>query len=88
LLPSYLGFVYFHVKGMKRDRGMEVYQLEKNPHSIFNRLKLDPRWTNPELMTFEEYCRMEPAARTLPNPEDLSIWPIRNQRRLKALGER
>jgi hypothetical protein len=24
-------------------------------------------------MTFEEYCRIEPAAKTLPNPEDLSM---------------
>jgi hypothetical protein len=69
-----------HVRALKKDRGMEVYPLEKNPRSVFNRLKLDPRWTNPELMTVEEYCRMESAARTLPNPEDLSIWPVRKQR--------
>jgi hypothetical protein len=88
LLPTFVGFAYFHVKGMKKDRGVGVYQLEKNPRSIFNSLKLDPSRTNPELMTFEEYCRTEPVARTLPNPEDLSIWPIRNQGRLKALGDR
>jgi glycosyltransferase involved in cell wall biosynthesis len=88
LLPTFVGFAYFHVKGMKKDRGVGVYQLEKNPRSIFNSLKLDPSRTNSELMTFEEYCRIEPIARTLPNPEDLSIWPIRNQGRLKALGDR
>jgi glycosyltransferase involved in cell wall biosynthesis len=78
LMKTFIGFAYFHVKGMKKDRGIGVYQLEKNPHSIYNRMKLDPRWTNPELMTFEEYCRIEPAARSLPNPESLLIQPVRS----------
>src|SRR5262245_31457272 len=55
LRQTHLGFVYFHVKGMKKDRGLGVYQLAKNPNSIFNIRKYDPRWTHPELMTFEEY---------------------------------
>jgi hypothetical protein len=77
LVQTHVGFVYFHVKGMKKDRGLGVYQLEKNPHSIFNIRKYDPRWTHPELLTFEEYCQIEPAARSLPNPETLGIRPIR-----------
>jgi hypothetical protein len=78
LVKTYAGFVWFHVKGMKKDRGVGVYQLEKNPHSIFNSRKLERRWTHPELMTFDEYCQLDPAARSLPNPETLGIRAIRN----------
>jgi hypothetical protein len=57
---------------MKRDRGVGIYQFEKNPDSMY-RQRIERVWTNPELMTFEEYCRLEPAARWLPNPEALGI---------------
>ena len=78
LIKTYVGFAYFHLKGMKVDRGLAVYQLEKNPQSIFNVRKFDPRWANPELMTFEDYCRIQPEAQSLPNPETLGIRPVRN----------
>jgi glycosyltransferase involved in cell wall biosynthesis len=78
LIKTYVGFAYFHLKGMKLDRGIGVYQLEKNPHSIFKHRYLERRWTNPELMTFQEYCQIEPAARSLPNPETLGIRPVRD----------
>jgi hypothetical protein len=34
VLPTFVGFAYFHVKGIKKDREVGVYQLEKNPRSI------------------------------------------------------
>lgn len=80
LFKTCVGFLYFHVKGMKKDRGIGVYQLEKNPHSIFNNRKLE-RWIHPELLTFEEYCRIEPAAQSLPKPETLGIRPVRDSAR-------
>ena len=76
LVKTFVGFVFFHVKGMKRDRGAGSYQLEKNPNSPFKKL-FEEIWTNPELISFEEYCQIEPAARGLPNPESLGIRPVR-----------
>jgi glycosyltransferase involved in cell wall biosynthesis len=75
LVHSFVGFVFFHVKGMKKDRGIGVYQLEKNPTSPYRQI-VDKLWTNPELMTFADYCRIEPAARDLPDPESLGIRPL------------
>jgi len=76
-IPTLVGFVFFHVKGMKKDRGIGVYQLEKNPNSPF-RKRVERFWTNPELITFEEYCQIEPRARSLPSPESLGIRPVRS----------
>jgi glycosyltransferase involved in cell wall biosynthesis len=74
LLKTFVGFMYFHLKGMKRDRGVGGYQ-ESNTYPVFmNQIK--ELWTNPELMTFEEYCRIEPAAGSLPDPESLGIRPL------------
>jgi len=77
-LRTFVGFVYFHMKGMKRDRGIGVYQFEKNPNSPYRRIA-DQIWTNPDLFTLEEYCQIEPEARSLPNPESLGIQPVRGQ---------
>ena len=63
---------------MKKDRGIGIYQFEKNPDSLY-RKRIEETWTNPELITFEEYCQIEPRARSLPNPESLGIRPMRSQ---------
>jgi glycosyltransferase involved in cell wall biosynthesis len=76
LVKTFVGFVFFHVKGMKKDRGIGVYQLEKNPDSPYKKIVREI-WTNPELITFEEYCQIESTARGLPNPESLGIRPVR-----------
>jgi glycosyltransferase involved in cell wall biosynthesis len=75
---SFVGFVYYHVKGMKKDRGIGIYQLEVDPNSSYSK-RLKQVWTNPELITFEEYCQIEPAACSLPDPESLGIRPVRGQ---------
>jgi hypothetical protein len=77
-MRSFAGFVFFHLKGVKKDRGISVYQLEKNPNSPYRKI-VGQIWTNPELITFEEYCQIEPAARSLPNPGSVGIQPVRSQ---------
>jgi glycosyltransferase involved in cell wall biosynthesis len=77
LFTKCLGFVFFHVKGMKRDRGVGVYDLDKNPDSPYRR-RVGAVWTDPTLVTFEEHCRVEPAASTLPHPEALGIRSVRS----------
>jgi glycosyltransferase involved in cell wall biosynthesis len=77
LIPTFVGFLFFHVKGMKRDRGISIYQLERNPSSPYKN-RIERMWTNPELFSFKEYCRIEPAARVLPDPESIGIRPVRD----------
>jgi glycosyltransferase involved in cell wall biosynthesis len=75
LIKSFAGFVFFHLKAMKKDRGAGVHQLERNPSSYYKKYAEDMR--DPEVITFEEYCRIEPAARSLPDPDSLGIRPVK-----------
>jgi glycosyltransferase involved in cell wall biosynthesis len=75
LVRSFAGFAFFHVKAMKRDRGIGVYELEKNPASDYHKIAAE-HWRDPEVMTFEEYLKIEPAARRLPRPEEMGIRPL------------
>ncbi len=77
LIPKFFGFVFFHVKGMKKDRGVGVYQFEKSPNSLYKE-PIERAWTNPPRITLEEYCKIEPAACSLPDPESLGIRPVRS----------
>lgn len=74
-IKTFVGFAYFHVKGMKKDRGIGLYHEENTNPLYLKRLK--ECWTNPELITFEEYCQIEPAARRLPEPASWGIRPVR-----------
>jgi hypothetical protein len=49
VLPTFVGFAYFHVKGMKKDRGSKCINWKKSPIEIQQRSAL----VNPELMTSE-----------------------------------
>ena len=77
LFPRFAGFSFFHLKGMKKERGRSVYQFDRNPDSPF-RAPVEQYWTDPELITFEEYLEAVPAARSLPPPESLGIRPVRD----------
>jgi glycosyltransferase involved in cell wall biosynthesis len=76
LMKTFVGFVYFHVKGMKKDRGLSPH-LSLEMMNPVHKERFEKHWTNPELITFEEYCRIEPAASCLPDPESLGIRPVR-----------
>ncbi|MBN1314240.1 MAG: hypothetical protein JXA42_02190 [Anaerolineales bacterium] len=73
--PSFVGFIYFHLKGIKRDRGLDtIYQDRDTDPLVVERM--NRIWNNPDIITFEEFCRNEPAARDLPHPESLGIQPF------------
>ncbi|HEY7322511.1 MAG TPA: hypothetical protein VIE89_33520 [Candidatus Binatia bacterium] len=78
LKQSFVGFVFFHMKGMKKDRGIGVYEFDKYSNSSY-RERIREKWMNPDLMSFEAFCRIEPAANYLPNPESLGIRPARRR---------
>jgi len=76
LTCRFVGYLFFHVKGLKKDRGIGVYQFDRDPDSLYKRV-IDRAWTEPELITMEEYQRIEPDARGLPDPASLGIRPVR-----------
>ena len=69
LKRSFVGFVFFHVKWMKSDRGTSIRQMGAK--------RFERTWINPELITFEDYCQIEPEASSLPAPEAMGIQPVR-----------
>ncbi|MDP2652913.1 MAG: hypothetical protein Q8Q08_02655 [Candidatus Omnitrophota bacterium] len=76
LKMEWAGVLFFHLKGMKRDRGTGNYELEKYPRSRYHKFVKDV-YTAPRLLEWEEFKRAEPEAARLPFPESLGIKPLR-----------
>ena len=75
LVHKYIGCLFFHVKGMKRDRGIGVYQLDQNPDSWYKQ-QIERNWANPQLQSLDELRVKLPEIRRLSNPLSLGIVPI------------
>jgi glycosyltransferase involved in cell wall biosynthesis len=74
LVPRYVGCLFYHVKGMKTDRGNTNSYFNENPDSLYRgRLKQD--WGRDDLMTLEELAAASPGIRSLPHPSALGIRP-------------
>jgi glycosyltransferase involved in cell wall biosynthesis len=78
LRHRWVGYLHYHVKGMKRDRGVGVFQFERFPDSL-DKQRIEKKWTNPALQPFAEWRAAHRHANTLPDPESLGIRP-RTQR--------
>ncbi len=74
LLHRPMGIVHYHLRGLKRDRGLDKFELEKYPNSHFHRQAKES--DNPTLITFPEFQSRYPDARALPAPQTLGIFPI------------
>jgi hypothetical protein len=74
LLHRYVGCVFYHLKGLKRDRGLG--NLARDGTSTAWQTKFEDIWTNPDLMTFEQFQLTGPAACRLPLPETIGIRPL------------
>ena len=72
-----LGPLFFHLKGMKRDRGISNYDLSENPDSFYHQL-VATCYTDPELITFQDFFQNEKLNPEIPDPLDLGIMPVRN----------
>ncbi len=75
LRHKYVGCLYFHLKGMKRDRGLGYFDFDNEPRSGYNSF-IQRKWLNPPLVTFSEFRDNEPSACSLPDPETLGIRPL------------
>jgi glycosyltransferase involved in cell wall biosynthesis len=74
LVPSYVGCLFFHLQGMKPDRGDRNFYFEKNPDSLYG---AKSRWRvgRKDLITFEELVASTPGLGELRHPEALGIHP-------------
>lgn len=78
LLHRYVGTVFYHLKGLKRDRGLG--NLARDGSLSAPMAAFVEGWTNPELITFEQYQATAPAPQRLPAPETVGIRPTQVSR--------
>lgn len=75
LVDRYAGRVFYHLKGMKQERGTSKYALAQNPQSVY-RGYIEKRWKNPALLTMDELRARDPGTLVLPDPETLGIHTL------------
>jgi hypothetical protein len=66
----HVGYMYYHAKGLKKGRGKDNYDLDKNPESYYAQFYYDT--DEEELMTFDELIQEYPQSEELqylPPPE-------------------
>jgi glycosyltransferase involved in cell wall biosynthesis len=78
MIHKWVGHLHYHVKGMKRDRGLAGFQLDKYPDSLHLPF-LQKYWMKPTLKPFSEWRAQTPYAAELPDPESLGIRPLLNR---------
>jgi hypothetical protein len=74
LVPTYIGCLFYHLKGLKRDRGYGNFYFDENPDSLYL-YRLQRYWKREQLMTYEECGAVIPDVRGLPHPATLGIRP-------------
>ena len=76
-LPSkqYQNFAYYHTKGMKKDRGINNYDLKDNPNSRYHDV-VKKYYTSPGLITIDEFKQKNPDFSNGVLPESLGIKSI------------
>jgi len=76
-----LGILFFHMKGVKKNRGIGVFDLEDSPNSIYHEW-IKKWYTNPKLIPWEKFKRENSVARNIPNPNSLG-FRILKRRKIK-----
>jgi glycosyltransferase involved in cell wall biosynthesis len=76
LRPSYVGCLFFHLRGMKADRGHQNFYFEENPESLY-RGGARQELRRDELITLDELLASRPEVGELGLPETLGIHPRR-----------
>lgn len=72
LIHRKVGCVYYHLKGMKKDRGVNKYRFNQNPDSLYKE-NIAKFWTDPKLITLQELAAQTPGLSPLPDPASLGI---------------
>jgi glycosyltransferase involved in cell wall biosynthesis len=73
-----LGILFYHLKGMKHDRGVTKYELAANPDSLFH--KYAQSWQDTQFWTLDEFRARTPGASGLPDPATLGIYSLSRTR--------
>jgi len=73
----YAGYLYYHAKGLKRDRGNTNYDLANNPNSYYQQLAKREPGEN-DLLTLEQLAERYPQSeelRYIPTPQNTVYLP-------------
>ncbi|MDH3690670.1 MAG: glycosyltransferase family 2 protein, partial [Gammaproteobacteria bacterium] len=68
-----LGILFFHLKGMKRDRGVGNYEMQAEKTSLPRKKILT--LTSPDLISWSDFKRMMPEPTGVPEPSALGLRP-------------
>lgn len=69
---EFIGWIYFHLKGVKKDRGVSNYELERYPDSRY-KLLIEQRDKNLNLITLRKFYKKCKEASVLGLPKDVGI---------------
>jgi len=67
--------LYYHLKGMKEERGAETYEFHKNPSSPYKGV-VQREWVNQKAFSFNDMIAVDNRFSDIPRPEDLGIEPF------------
>lgn len=71
------GYMYYHVKGLKKDRGLDNYDFKLNPESFYRQTSYNSL-DEDELLTFEQFLEEYPQLKDIPDPEKIIRLPSAN----------
>ncbi len=74
LRHKYIGCLFYHLKGMKKQRGADKYQIEEHPDSLYTG-NVQKYWVKSNQMTLEELKGKDPRTREMMPYESLGIRP-------------
>jgi hypothetical protein len=72
---NYPHHAYYHTKGMKKDRGIQNYDLDSNPKSRYHGV-VKQYYTAPRLMSLAAFRKKYTPDTYLPSPGSLGIKPL------------
>lgn len=75
LKHTYVGCLFYHLKGVKTNRGLDKYYFDQNPDSLYKSIAV--RDAPPQdLITLDELRASEPTTRQLADPAALGIYAV------------
>ena len=77
LKNKYAGILFFHVKGMKKDRGIDNYDLKENPNSTYHKW-VKKVYTSPRLLSWKKF-QNKYKLKNISSPESIGIKPLKRK---------
>lgn len=75
LRKEFAGILFFHLKNMKKERGINNYELANNPNSKYHYF-VDIFYNNPKLIAWNDFRKNEPLSLDVEEPGFYGIRPL------------